>query len=143
VVLVGGYDGNRRSDTWFLTDAGWEPGPVSPPDFIGRAYHSVAYDALRARLVVFGGRPFLGMLDDTWYLRFESLAPAEVCTLATDDDTDALVGCDDPDCWGFCTPFCPPEGPCDAFTSDQCGDLECNTHLESCRNCSVDCGVCF
>jgi hypothetical protein len=48
------------------------------------------------------------------------------------------VGCDDPDCWSYCTPLCPPGVDC-APELSRCGDGMCNDALESCRMCPEDC----
>jgi hypothetical protein len=32
--------------------------------------------------------------------------------MATDSDGDGRTGCADPDCWGRCSPLCPPGETC-------------------------------
>jgi hypothetical protein len=66
-VLFGGYDqinSTRLSDTWEWDGADWTrvATPTSPP---GRDAHGMAYDAGRARTVIFGGFGG-GMRNDTW-----------------------------------------------------------------------------
>ena len=63
--------------------------------------------------------------------------PADVCDGADSDDDD-LVGCDDPDCWGRCTPTCPPFTSC--VDGPGCGDGACDVVLEDAALCPVDCG---
>jgi hypothetical protein len=91
---------------------------------------TMAYDALNENVFDPAG----------WVLRWESTQPHEVCGLGFDVDGDGLVGCDDPDCWGYCTPLCPPNTTCDP-AAPRCGDGVCST-LESCRLCPADCGAC-
>ena len=69
VVLFGGRlddAGGLLADTWELAGAGaWTPGPAPPLALTARAGHAMAYDAGRARTVLFGG--WDGTLrDDTW-----------------------------------------------------------------------------
>jgi hypothetical protein len=72
-VIFGGYDGGPRDDTWeWNGSAGtWTAvsGGIRPP---ARAAHALAFDALRGRVVLFGGyaEPFAGTvaLQDTWEL---------------------------------------------------------------------------
>ncbi|MBK7540042.1 MAG: hypothetical protein IPI49_32745 [Myxococcales bacterium] len=56
-------------------------------------------------------------------------------------DRDGLIGCADPDCWAYCSPFCPPGQPCDA-ADRRCGDGTCSAALETCQACPQDCGAC-
>jgi hypothetical protein len=68
-----------------------------------------------------------------------------VCLGGFDGDGDGLIGCDDPDCWGRCTPLCPPDStpdwPDDCDTAlPHCGDGVCNPNLETQRLCPGDCG---
>jgi cysteine-rich repeat protein len=92
-----------------------------------------AYDPLGRRLLV---------LDDSagqlWQVRWD--VPNELeesCVAGEDADGDGLAGCADPDCWGYCTPFCPPGAPCDP-SLPHCGDGQCNADLEQAA-CPQDC----
>src|SRR5207247_1710813 len=57
MIMFGGYDGDRRSDTWVLSFAGspvWTrlaPSGTPPPP---RFAHTAIYDPLRDRVIVFG-----------------------------------------------------------------------------------------
>lgn len=64
IVLFGGYDGSVRADTWLYNGA-WSQlnPPATPPP---RDNAAAAYDALRGRLVLFGGFGAVNVLDDTW-----------------------------------------------------------------------------
>ena len=87
------------------------------------------------------GRTLLFTTDDspTWELSFRAQAELyEVCQYGYDIDGDGLVGCADPDCWGYCTPLCPPGAECDE-AAPHCGDGVCNEALETCRLCPDDC----
>lgn len=49
-------------------------------------------------LLVFGGFVPAGTLDDTWFLRYTSPTPDEVCDNGVDDDQDLKLDAADPDC---------------------------------------------
>ncbi len=68
IVLFGGYDGNNRlSDTWTYTASGWKKAAESSPDGPpGLLLHSMAYDAKRDQIVLFGGYSNSGYNGDTW-----------------------------------------------------------------------------
>ena len=59
------------------------------------------------------------------------------CTARTDGDGDGFMGCNDPDCWGRCTPTCPPATSCVA--GPRCGDGLCDVVYEDTLICGVDC----
>jgi hypothetical protein len=100
----------------------------------------MAYDAARGRVILFGGWDG-SLLGDTWLTQYRSrTSPDESCRFGRDTDGDGLIGCDDPDCWAYCTPSCPPGAPCDP-TAPHCGDGVCNQHLETYRLCPQDCGA--
>ena len=68
VVLFGGTSttpGLYFDDTWAYNGVTWEPrsSAVKPSP---RAYHAMAYDAARARVVLFGGIDATGVIGDTW-----------------------------------------------------------------------------
>ncbi len=141
VILFGGYSaGAEQNDTWEWDGASWaELSPSSPPP--PRRYQAMAYDEARRQVVLFAGQTSGSTyLNDTWTFRFEANLPDEAC-LGFDSDHDGLVGCADPDCWGYCMPFCPPGTACDPAQL-HCGDGVCNPSLESCRLCPADCGAC-
>ncbi len=140
VVMFGGSS-NRlvRRDLWEWDGTTWQELFLasSPPTL---ELTDMAYDAVNARLVLFGGDKGGGEIADTWALSYRSVgSPAELCRAATlDADGDGLAGCDDPDCWGVCTPLCPPYVSCD-MTAPRCGDGVCNENLETDRLCPTDC----
>ena len=127
--------GSAGSDTWEWDGAHWTAvsPPTSPP--VGA---KAAYDAARGNVVLIGG--FAGSyLDDTWLTRYRvRTLPDESCRFGVDTDGDSLIGCNDPDCWAYCTPSCPPGAACD-LTAPHCGDGVCNEHLETYRFCPQDC----
>ena len=74
-----------------------------------------------------------GIGNETLTLRFgASEVPQDLC-IEVDTDGDTLIGCDDPDCWARCTPFCPPHTSCPADVP-RCGDGTCS-RVESTRLC--------
>lgn len=103
------------------------PGPVAG---------LLSYDAAGNRLLVVDG-------FETWFLQAGSEA-TEDCLASEDLDGDGLAGCDDPDCWGRCTPDCLPHSTplwptdCDK-TTNACGDGVCNASLETQALCPGDC----
>ncbi|MCG8418013.1 MAG: hypothetical protein MJE77_08740 [Proteobacteria bacterium] len=142
VVLFAGDDHRNRNDTWEWDGTSWTP--VSPPYASppARFGHAMAYDAARGHMVVFGGYDFSTYYDDTWHFRYEGdRRESEACLYGFDTDGDSLIGCDDSDCWGYCTPFCPPGTTCD-WSAPHCGDDVCDSYLETCRLCPQDCGLC-
>jgi cysteine-rich repeat protein len=144
LLSFGGRISANYTDSTFV----WQDGkfelvyPASTPR--PRAGQGMAFDALRAEAVLFGG---FGDNDvatqDTWSLSMSAASSSyEVCERAMDLDGDGLAGCLDPDCWGFCDPFCPPGQAmlCGANPAN-CGDGFCSL-VESCRLCPADCGPC-
>jgi hypothetical protein len=142
VIVFGGascYDtGNGAcplGDTWELHDTVWEeefiPNSPSP-----RHSHAMVYSAVAQGVISLGGP----LADSTWLYQSRSELPDESCRFGVDTDGDGLVGCDDPDCWGYCSPLCPIGTTCPAG-APTCGDGVCSS-LESCRLCPADCGAC-
>ena len=69
VVSFGGLDQDRvLADTWELdgTTNTWVRGAAAYPGIEGRAWHAMAFDAVRGRAVLFGGYDGVGPRDDTW-----------------------------------------------------------------------------
>jgi len=69
LVLFGGYDlTDRFADTWVWNETRWvEVTPLDPDDSpLARDYGAMAYDELRGRIVLFGGRFDPGFYQDTW-----------------------------------------------------------------------------
>jgi hypothetical protein len=88
--------------------------------------------------MMFGGvtSPAVAVAE-TQALRVGSISfPSDAC-IDVDTDGDGLRGCQDPDCWGRCTPGCPPDRSC-ASTSPRCGDGACSS-IEDRRLCPADC----
>lgn len=67
LVLFGGRSMGTLADTWRWSDHAWTmlSPPMSPP---ARSSHAMAYDPIRERTVLHGGRESGGLLglDDTW-----------------------------------------------------------------------------
>ncbi|MCR9248345.1 MAG: hypothetical protein NXI31_25230 [bacterium] len=63
-VLFGGNDGIKRADTWEWNGVSWLQ--IATPGPSGRAYHSMAFDTARNRVLLFGGATASGLVGDTW-----------------------------------------------------------------------------
>jgi cysteine-rich repeat protein len=142
-VLVGGrfFDGFEfllQTDTWEWDGATWQlMSPALDLADTGGYTPSLGYDPLLSS-VIFAGSGYPGLVALGY--RFDSSTQSETCLYGFDVDGDELVGCADPDCWGYCTPLCPPGATCDP-SAPHCGDGTCST-LENCRLCPQDCGAC-
>ena len=85
VIMFGGSDSQGRplSDTWAWDGVTWaEPFPAPP----ARSYSAAAYDELRQRVVLFGGKHATGYFGDTWeweggkwVRKFQQVAPPVLC----------------------------------------------------------------
>ncbi len=142
VLLFGGSRnaGLRLNDTWEWDGTDWARTFLSTASPSVRSEHAMAYDGARGRGLLFGGRDDANrILGDTWTFQYTAGAN-ESCTTQFDGDGDGLIGCDDPDCWGRCTPSCPPGASCDS-DAPSCGDGVCNSFLENRRLCPQDCGA--
>ncbi len=149
-IVFGGWSGGDLGDTWEWREvcAGatcvfrWTKLDVSisPP---GREPSGMAYATATSEVVMYGGtlpENSSASRDDTWVLRYQAGGIRETCRYGFDADGDSLVGCADPDCWGVCTPLCPPGQTCDP-AAPRCGDNACS-QLEDCRLCPSDCDAC-
>ncbi len=133
-------DGSNIDDVWELDGVTWrEYTPIallpSPSD---RRAAALVYDTSRQHAVLFGGSAG-GVSSQTWTFGFPDIVVAEACSSGIDYDGDGVVGCADSDCWGVCTPLCPPAvnvATCPATST--CGDGVC-TVVEDCRSCPADC----
>jgi hypothetical protein len=145
IVLFGGHDLSQTQaqgfgDTWEWDGTKWTRRlvAVAPSP---RSCFTLAYDALHARVIEYGGIDSINnVLADTYSYGFTSTAvPRDGCD-ELDSDGDGLIGCADPDCWSRCDPLCPPGGfvACDA-DRPRCGDGVCNHDLEDYRLCPSDC----
>jgi hypothetical protein len=142
VIMVGGQglDVGPRNDAWEWDGTAWHELQFTTLPF-SRQNAALAYDALTSRIVMFGGQSSEAVnLNDTWELAYRSnTSPSESClSKDLDADRDGLFGCDDPDCWGRCTPTCPPYTQCDtAAMVPRCGDDFCSA-VESSQLCPID-----
>lgn len=144
IALFGGFDGIYRADTWEWDGTNWsEVSTVTSPE--PRALGAAVFDAVRGHIVLFGGgEAFPKSTDSTWQFSHDrDVQVYETCLHGFDNDGDGLIGCSDPDCWGYCAPSCPPSSAsnCDA-SFPHCGDAICNAQLETCVSCPQDCGPC-
>lgn len=136
VVRFGGFGSVRAHE---LDDAAWRASALLGFD---RTEHRLATDALRDRVLLFGGFSDISPVtesDDLWEYRYRSTEPDEYCAGGRDRDGDGLAGCADPDCAAACSPMCPPLTTC-PVDAVKCGDGACGV-TESKRLCPQDCGA--
>jgi cysteine-rich repeat protein len=100
----------------------------------GVAGETAFYDAVRATTIMYG---VAGSAGQTWSYHYYNDSEHMDACVDVDTDGDGLAGCADPDCWGRCTPFCPPGATCDP-SWPRCGDGVCSS-LENHRLCPLDC----
>ena len=140
-VLVFG-NGPDVDDLWEWSGTAWTQRLLDTQ--LGAKYRgSVAYDAAHKQLMSFGGRDNqIGNNATTQLIQYRPFVTVEACTSADlDYDNDGAKGCADDDCWGICTPLCPPGTVCPA-NAPKCGDHVCSG-VEDCNICPADCGVCL
>lgn len=145
-VLAGGLstEGNYTfADAYEWDGTNWIP---TVGDYPARRAAAMTTAPDGAGVLMFGGDGVSppttpnARLGDTRRLRWDADVAYEACA-DSDADGDDLIGCLDPDCWWICSPTCPPRTTC-ATDAPRCGDLECNTSLETCYACPADCGAC-
>jgi hypothetical protein len=125
------------SGTWQLGGTAWTALGLTPAP-LPRIAPSLAYATVLGRIVMFGGSTSGGTdLADTWTLGYKPIVAGEACASGVDYDHDGKIGCDDDDCWGVCTPQCPPGTTCPP-NNHRCGDTICSP-FEDCRSCPGDC----
>jgi hypothetical protein len=97
--------------------------------WIPRAAPIAAYDGARHQSVLaFGASSFVH--GDTWLLHTTANGiQDDDCSGNTDKDNDGLTGCDDPDCWSWCDPACPPGTSCPS--APRCGHGICTAPREN------------
>ena len=88
MIVYGGFDGARRGDVWALELAGtpsWSLLVSATPPPASRSGHIAIYDALRKRMVVFGGQTgptqFSGEL---WALNLDLTTPVAISLVSAD-----------------------------------------------------------
>ena len=149
-MLGGNNLGGNFSDEWYFDGDKWRTAIVGA-DLAAMSGHAATYDERYARIVTMGGTAD----PQTWFIAQRRLdALPDRCTSVTDSDGDGLGGCDDPDCWGRCTPSCPPSTTrvdmatsstlawpvaCAVRGARYCGDGSCNQPLEDRALCPADC----
>ncbi|HEY4057948.1 MAG TPA: myxococcus cysteine-rich repeat containing protein [Kofleriaceae bacterium] len=134
LMLYGGYDPDSSAysneiEEWNGT--AWVPLAIPgarPPGGVLVA----GFDEIQGRLTLL----FSSVSGVVWKFGFEP-AHRERCFATGDEDGDGRLGCLDPDCWGICTPGCPPGTTCDP-TLPHCGDGTCSS-LEDSSRCPSDC----
>jgi len=141
IVLHGGKNASgalRDTWEWNSQDETWVPVGISALS-PRRAKHGGAYLATRSFTVAYGGANETTAPQREMILTYDELLGDERCDLNVDADDDGLVGCADPDCWGYCQPLCFPGAMTECYgSSPRCGDTECDA-LENWMNCPEDC----
>ncbi|HTL36808.1 MAG TPA: kelch repeat-containing protein [Kofleriaceae bacterium] len=137
IIMFGGnYGTTFPNDVWEWNGTTWSQ-LATVTTTHSRFNHALVYDAIQAQVIAIGGSVGPASAFDVAALTFGSAAePKDVCA-EIDSDSDGLVGCEDPDCWGRCSPMCPPGTPCDPG-SPHCGDHSCSA-LEDRYICPDDC----
>jgi hypothetical protein len=138
-LLFGGIlpNGQILDDTWEWDGSTWlQRHPVQSPT--PRYDASAIYDAVHGHILVFGGAGQLGaFVDDVWTYSFVSNSETTERCDGSDADGDMLVDCADPDCYGYCDPYCPPASQCPP-ARPHCGDGVC-APIEKRGRCPADC----
>jgi hypothetical protein len=111
-VLLAGIESysSIASDFWSWNGSDWQA--LSLPSIDARYFAAGSYDAVRSRILLFGGTGWVAANNELLSLSLTDNSVAETCDGSTDADQDGTLGCDDPDCWGHCTPLCPPNHSC-------------------------------
>jgi hypothetical protein len=129
IVLLGGgavaQDGSHFGDVWEWDGTSWAE-TIDDPRLARVAAHAF-FDRLHGGIVVYGGEVSTsqGNTDQTWLLRWESLAKRETCEFPDDDlDGDGARGCQDPDCAPRCQTC--GDGTCDVYEDRLICDADCN-----------------
>ncbi|MGE0402654.1 MAG: kelch repeat-containing protein [Kofleriaceae bacterium] len=135
MVLFGG-DGN---DAWEWDGTEWSFVSVLDAP-IARVDHVLVPSPTGDGVLSIGGQAGI-VRDDTLHLVRDSAAQYAACRSTIDDDLDGVGGCEDPDCWVVCTPWCAPGASCDE-SAPRCGDGTCSAPRETCGICPDDCGAC-
>ncbi len=126
------------NDLWEWDGTAWRGLPLlSRP--AGRIGAGFAYDKANRELILFSGQT--GFTNqETWALRYDNALPDDACSFGIDGDGDGLVGCDDQDCFGICSPTCNPTLMTCGTMGPRCGDGTCHP-VENRRSCPDDCGA--
>jgi hypothetical protein len=137
VVLTGGLGVNVRGDTWEWDGTQWHHEVQLDAD--ARWWSALVYSAVERRILMFGGFGFVDARGTAALVINSPFITDERCVIASgDDDQDGLAGCADPDCWGRCSPLCPPGLSCNP-AAPRCGDGACDGLLEDRSLCPADC----
>lgn len=135
LILHGGQGVFQLGDLWELDDTDWRP--LTVDDTLVVADEVMYYDPLARGMITFGGTASSVLQNDLRLLRFSSGEPVDLCIAGDDADGDELTACDDPDCWAYCTPLCPPAASCPSAVP-RCGDGTCDP-IEDHLVCIQDC----
>ncbi len=137
VVVMHGGTGSALTlgDLWELDGVDWTPRVLSDTRIVSA--EAMVFSTTLRGILTFGGTSNNIRLGDVRLLRFGSDDNVERCIDGEDHDGDGLSGCADLDCWGECSPLCPPATSCTA-TDPHCGDGACGP-VEDYLICPDDC----
>jgi hypothetical protein len=111
IVAAGGTNGTASHPVEEYDGTSWQPlvsATCANFSVSAGTNLALAYDPRGRRLLAFDSGS-----GELWQLRWD--IPSELeesCVPGEDADGDGLAGCADPDCWGYCTPDCPPGATC-------------------------------
>lgn len=135
IVLHAGRGASSYGDTWEYDGVTWAA-VTTPFTPVGGDVFGAAYDFTRGRALRVCR---FASTDVTCVLDWRSGTDYDTCNGADDVDGDGLLGCDDPDCVGYCDPLCPRGSLTCAIDRPRCGDGVCNPLLEHATRCAADC----
>lgn len=136
IVLFGGGE-TIGNDTWAWNGTAWSFVSIEVPP-AARSKHALVSSPTGDGVLSIGGSFGNEAISEVLHLRYLSTTPSEVCRANVDDDGDGASGCDDPDCWSSCAPYCPSGDASCADIDPRCGDGVCDPQRESCGICA-DC----
>ena len=137
LVLFGGGE-TFGNDAWEWDGAAWSFVSVFDPPEARRGHVLVPSPRGDGVLAIGGDLEMSLAIDDVLHLSYISSSPYETCRAAQDVDGDGRSGCEDPDCWATCTPYCQLGDESCLSVDARCGDGVCDAQRESCGICS-DC----
>lgn len=137
VVVMHGGTGSAfmLGDLWELDGTDWKSRVLADTRIV--TAEAMMYSTTLRGIITFGGTSNGTRQGDVRLLQLGADDSVEGCIEGDDTDGDGLSGCADLDCWGACSPLCPPATTC-ASTDPHCGDGTC-APVEDYLVCPDDC----